>query len=327
MQRYLVTRTRTDRFTHEWRSDVDVWDEVEYVDTRVNRFPRVLRSYAQRWFELQFAFKVLRNSRKYSGFAVGRCGIWIPILLRWLGQTKPVVLTDTECRGGSGRITRLACEGSVATFAFSREEIRRYSSQFRIPESKFLWQPAIYNDQFHTEIRDAGYVFAGGNQARDWRTFLDAVSDLPWPVQIISSHRFGEVPGHVRVLGAVPAEQYYRCIAEASCVVVPTLSEPLRVTGMATWVVAMAFGKVVICTEPAGAADYFSHGISGFQVEHGDVVGLKDTIELVMRDKDLRCRVGRAARERAAEFSPVRYRQRIIDLLERGVGHSHPLAA
>jgi hypothetical protein len=317
MNKYLVTRTRTDPLLDPWRPDVDVLDEVTYVDSRVNNFPAGLRNHAQRWFELQFALKLLLQSRKYHGFAVGRCGIWLPILLRLFRQKKPIVLTDTEWRGGSGTINRLACLSSTAVTAFSREEIRRYCLHFRIPETKFVWQPATYTALIQS--KDEGYIFSGGNQARDWPTFLEAVSPLAWPVRLVtsSSFSFGPLPSHISVSGPVKPQEFHRIIANASCVVVPTLAEPLRITGMTTWVAAMALGKVVICTEPLAAPDYFVHGVSGFCVDHNDVTGLRKTINMVMQDEQLRSKVGRAAREHALrEFSPESFRQRILRLLD-----------
>lgn len=315
MRKFLVSATRTDRFAEPWREDVELVDEVEYVDTRTSKFRGRWRNYAQRWFELQFSIKVLFDSRQYNGFAVGRCGVWLPILLRLSGQKKNVVLTEVEYRGGSGIIMRLACLCSSAVLSFSREEIRRYSSHFKVPASKFLLQPAVYSNLFET--KDGGYVFAGGNQARDWPTFIRAVSDLLWPVQVVTSHRLGSLPKHVSVSGAVSPDEFNRRIAAASCVVVPTVAERFRITGMATWVTAMALGKVLICTDPQAAGDYFENGVSGFCVEHGDAIGLRNTIDMVMRDKDLRTRVGKAARERALrEFSPQRYRERVLQILD-----------
>jgi glycosyltransferase involved in cell wall biosynthesis len=110
-------------------------------------------------------------------------------------------------------------------------------------------------------------------------------------------------------------------MAAASCVVVPLLAEPLRITGTTTWTAAMAMGKVVIVTEPDGAPDYMEHGVSGFYVNHGDAKALRECIVKVMEDAALRKRVGKAARERAwREFSPEVFRRRVLGLLKAAAG-------
>jgi glycosyltransferase involved in cell wall biosynthesis len=78
----------------------------------------------------------------------------------------------------------------------------------------------------------------------------------------------------------------------------------------------MGTGKVVIVTEPHGAPDYMEQGVSGFYVDYGDSHSLRQCIQRVMSDAELRRRVGQAARERALkEFSPEIFRRSVLALL------------
>ena len=99
--------------------------------------------------------------------------------------------------------------------------------------------------------------------------------------------------------------------------VILLIQEPMRATGIHTWGIAMAMGKVVIVTGTDGPSDYFEHGISGFYVDYGDAAALRHYIDLVMKDQELRRRVAEAARERAwKEFSPEVFRLRVLSLLK-----------
>ena len=320
--RFLVTRTISFFDDDPWGPNVDVENEAGYVNSRVDRLPLRMRNLAQRWYEFQFALRLLRRSRRYDGFAVGRYSIWFPILHRLFRLHGPVVMTDTEWkRASGGRVNRAAATSSAVVCSNTRAEIERYSRQYGIPAAKFELVPlAFQRRDIHEPATDEGYVFAGGAQGRDWQTLVDAVDGLPYGVQVYTNNKLPRVPVNTEV-HYVGRTEFYRRMAAASCVVVPLLAEPLRITGTTTWTAAMAMGKVVIVTEPDGAPDYMEHGVSGFYVNHGDAKALRECIVKVMEDAALRKRVGKAARERAwREFSPEVFRRRVLGLLKAAAG-------
>jgi glycosyltransferase involved in cell wall biosynthesis len=276
-----------------------------------------MQSIAYAWYQIQFAFRLLRLCRGYQGLAVGRYGIWFPILQRILGLNKNVVMTDTEWRNPKGgRLNRAAALASSVVCCFTTAEMLMYSNLFKIPRSKFVLVPLAFQQTDLREARDEGYVFAGGTQGRDWGTLIKAVQPLPYPVRIFTRARFTNLPPNVQVRW-VNREELYTQMARASCVVVPVFSEPSRITGNTTWTAAMGMGKVVVVTEPRGAPDYMEYGVSGFYVDYGDSEALRQCIGKVMGDSDLRRRVGEEARKRAwGEFSPEMFRHRVLSLLK-----------
>jgi glycosyltransferase involved in cell wall biosynthesis len=318
--RFLVTRTVTFFDADPWGDNVDVENELGYVNSRVERLPSKLQAFAKRWYEIQFSLRLLRLCRRYQAIAVGRYGIWFPILQRCLGMKKRIVMTDTEWQElEGGRVNRAAALASAAVCSNTRIEIQRYSKQYGIPRERFVLVPLAFQRRDLHESSDKGYVFAGGTQGRDWQTLLDAVDGLPYPVKIFTNRKLPRVPSNTTV-EFVSREKFYRRMAAASCVVVPLLPEPLRITGTTTWTAAMAMGKVVIVTEPFGAPDYMEHGVSGFYVGYGDAQALRQCIQLVMGDPELRRRVGQSARERAwREFSPEEFRRHVLSLLRGDV--------
>jgi hypothetical protein len=315
-RRFFASRTVTFLDNGSWGPDVDVEDEKTYVESRADPYSGSLSALAYEWFQLQFALRLLLRSREYEGFAVGRYGLWVPILNRWLRLGKRVVMMDTEWREtSSGRMNRRAALASDAVCCFTRAEIERYSRHFEVPLEKFRLVLLAFQSQDVFEPGDEGYVFTGGKQGRDWNTFFRAVEGLPYPVKLYATKKPSGAPPNVTV-ASVSREEFYRRMAAASCVVVPLIEEPLRIPGDTTWTNAMGSGKVVIATDPVGAPDYMEHGVSGYYVRHGDADALRQCIVRVMEDPELRRRVGAAARERAQrEFSPDVFRRQVLALL------------
>lgn len=321
LPKIMVSRTSAFRDRTPWGDGVDVLgDEVHYVQTRDNAFPVALQPISNRVLQLIYGIRLLWMSRGYKSVMVGDNGIWFPILRRLLGLKKRVVMTGIDWPGGgSGLLNRWSALSSSVVCLNTRAEIERYSEAFRIPKEKFrLVQMAFQSDDARMfPATDEGYVFAGGNTDRDWETFLRAVENLPYPVKVFSSKiKVSSSLPNVTV-ASVSRADYYRAMAAAACVVVPVTKDALSVRGTTTWINAMGMGKVVIVTEPFGAPDYMEQGVSGFYVGHGDVDGLRSTIDRVMRDTELRKRVAEAARERAwREFSPEAFRQKVLAILQ-----------
>lgn len=94
--RFLVTRTVSFFAADPWGDNVGVENEAGYVNLRVERLPRKLQRFAQRSYEVQSSLRLLRLCRGYQAIAVGRYGIWFPILQRFLRLKKRIVMTDTE---------------------------------------------------------------------------------------------------------------------------------------------------------------------------------------------------------------------------------------
>ena len=71
---------------------------------------------------------------------------------------------------------------------------------------------------------------------------------------------------------------------------------------------AMASGKPVVATSPGGPSEIVVDGETGFLVPPADPTALATALEKLIRDPELRARVGAAGRERARElFSLARY--------------------
>ena len=63
----------------------------------------------------------------------------------------------------------------------------------------------------------------------------------------------------------------------------------------------MAWGRPVVASAVGGLVDAVEDGVTGLLVPPGDVAALREAIERLLGDAELRERLGAAARERAAQ--------------------------
>ena len=89
---------------------------------------------------------------------------------------------------------------------------------------------------------------------------------------------------------------------------------------------SMASGVPVVATDFAGVEELITHGETGFVVRRGDVSGMADRIESLLRDAEQRRRVGEAGRQFVREgFSVEAMSRRLLDVYEAALtsrGHS-----
>lgn len=122
---------------------------------------------------------------------------------------------------------------------------------------------------------------------------LDAARGLPLVV-------VGDGPLRDKVpvaLGFVPPAALAEHIDRAAAVVCPSRREGYGVVARQ----AMAHGRPVVATAVGGLAEAIVDGESGVLVPPGDPTALRDALERVLADADLRRRLGASARERVRE--------------------------
>jgi glycosyltransferase involved in cell wall biosynthesis len=97
--------------------------------------------------------------------------------------------------------------------------------------------------------------------------------------------------------GFVPSGEVGRYLERAAVVCVPSLREGY---GM-TCAEAMAHGRPVVASAVGGLLDLVEDGVTGLLVPPGDVAALRASVKRLLGDRELRERLGAAARERARE--------------------------
>jgi glycosyltransferase involved in cell wall biosynthesis len=102
---------------------------------------------------------------------------------------------------------------------------------------------------------------------------------------------------HIRLLGHVPWEQLADLYRQASVFVMPSYYETFGISVIE----AMAFGLPVVATTAGGLPEVVEDGVTGILVPPGDSQALSDALIRLLRDPDLRRRLGRAGKERVHE--------------------------
>jgi glycosyltransferase involved in cell wall biosynthesis len=122
----------------------------------------------------------------------------------------------------------------------------------------------------------------------------------------------GLVPDGVRFLGYVDEDRKRELLARAW---VHCLTSPKEGWGIAN-LEAAASGTPTIASDSPGLRDSVVHGTTGFLVPHGDTAALAHGLARLVRDPDLRDRLGRGGRAFAAGFSWERTAGRMMEVMQ-----------
>lgn len=200
---------------------------------------------------------------------------------------------------------------------WSRREIADYATAFGLPQRKFLFVPYHTTNVENFPARDCGYLFSGGNFARDYHTLVEAVRDLELPVIIACSNpaavKHLDLPENVRLVG-VDHRRFMQLMAESSINVVSLDSSLLHSGGQQTFLNAMAMGKPVVVNDPQGASDYIEDGVDGLLVPGKDPRSLRAALRLLLDDPELAARLGNNARQKALKLDTENNLATITDL-------------
>jgi glycosyltransferase involved in cell wall biosynthesis len=196
-----------------------------------------------------------------------------------------------------------------AIFVYASAQYEFACSTLGIPKSRVRLIPFHADHRFYRPLgaiqEHENQICAAGLEWRDYPTLISAVSGLnnlrvllaaasPW-----SKHRSEladvPLPAHVSA-GNYEYNELRTLYAESSIVVVPLYQNDFQ-AGITTVLEAMAMAKPVIVTGTLGQTDVIVHEENGLYVAPGDVEGLRDAIERLHSDRDLRTRLGNAARK------------------------------
>jgi len=199
-------------------------------------------------------------------------------------------------------------------------DVDNFSKEFDIPTSKLRFHPFhITLEKYQFKIKDDGYIFAGGNGARDYHTLIEAVKDIKYPVFIATTLKdippLAENYDHITVKGVSP--EMFR-VKMAGCTFMVECHEPnfFRTGGHQTFLNAMWMGKPFIMADKKSAEGYFKHEVDGLIVEAGDVVALKNEIMRLLDDKKLAQKISQKAKKKVNQkyFTTLNTMQSIYNI-------------
>jgi glycosyltransferase involved in cell wall biosynthesis len=301
--------------------------------------PRLQRLLGKRWaYNLTgvlAALKMFARRRHCQGIVTdgGSSGIlfaWLQALCPW--GRKPHVLIDCLWELPDSRIRawlkalriRLAARSVHRFVVWASHEVRDFARAFGLPKWQLEYVPFHHTlHGYDYEVRDDGYLFAGGNSDRDYRTLVEAARQVEMPVWLALTQREllngVNLPRHVRVEATTP-EGFRQAMAGAKLIVVPMRKGTLRSGGQQTCLNAMLLGKPTIAVGRRWAVDFITDGEDGFIVDYEDVAGLRRAIRWILDNPEAAQRVGERGRRRAAWFTTERCMRTVHDLVMKAAG-------
>lgn len=261
---------------------------------------------------LYLAIVLLWRRRRFDAIVTGRYGEFFALAqsLCPFGRT-PHLLMDVEWYANHGDhwrdrlsrwIHRRMVDGANRVQVFCRGEATTYSKRFHVDPAKFAYIPYCADAKPIPDSTQQNFIFTGGLHHRDYRTLFEAVAGLDVEVRIAAPpDAFQNTPPNVKVLGIVPAQEYWTLLAQSRFTVLSLTPGVARCPGVITYVVAMLMGKCVVVNEPVGAADYMEHGHTGFILPPQDSHALQKQILFLTANPDITQKVGENARRAAAE--------------------------
>jgi len=303
----------------------------------------------RRWLGERWSYNVIRGlaacrlfaRRRFhdgivtDGGASGMLFAWLQALCPW--GRKPHVLVDCNWQRPAGRIAawfrrwrvKLAARSVHRFVVWASHEVEDYARAFGVPQEMFVYVPfhtTAHNYQY--EERDDGYVFAGGNYDRDYRTLIQAIRPLDVPVCIATTRRAElldgvKLPKHVRVAGLSPAD-FRQAMAAARLVVIPMQSGLLHSGGQQTCLNALLMGKPTIAVGRKWAVDLIENGVTGLLVDYDDADGLRMAIRQILDHPDEAREMGERGRMHAATFTTERTMRTVYELVKQSVACPSP---
>jgi hypothetical protein len=164
-----------------------------------------------------------------------------------------------------------------------------------------------------------GYVFSGGEAARDWPTLLTAAKATRALTYRVSARRMNwdgdwEIPPNAAVQFDTSEDEFYQVAARADFLVLPL--EDSATAGLIVLLRAALLGKAIVCTHTSATRPYFPEDLSYLLVPPHDPAALASACEyLAANPSD---RNGAAALLQAyilRAFSPEEFARRAGSLL------------
>lgn len=309
-----------------WLESVEVYEPL--ADEVGKNWGKKLPLTHQLRRQLLWAWRLFRLSRNYDVILTGsdRMGLLFGLAQRFFRRRRVAhIYLDFLINREGGRIrwgiwrlfARLAVEGASCALVQRGCEVAAYSQALGVSPAKFKLVPyhaTIFD--LDVDVRENGYVFAGGDSHRDYPVLVEAVRDLPYRVIIAClrrDHFAGiQIPKNVEIV-TVPAAEFLSLMAGANVIVVPLGARALHVGGEQTYLNAMTMGKPTIVTD-AYATDYIANGVTGILTPAGDVGSLKDAIKRIMDDRGFAQALAQNGKQASADFTPQKFFSAVFGL-------------
>ena len=206
----------------------------------------------------------------------------------------------------------------------STSEIRDYGKWLGLEENNFTFVPlqrAQFDDVEPSPI-PRPYIVAMGSANRDYMTLVRAMLGTGIKTVIISKKTIlDDLPEHPDLLklSNLTMQECRNVLGGAELNVVPISAQ--TASGQVTFLMSMRAGIPTIATHCAGTVDYIQDGKTGILIPRGDPAALRQAVESLWQDKELRARIGSAGRDYADKhFSDEVAGQHLAQVIDEVLG-------
>ena len=205
---------------------------------------------------------------------------------------------------------------------FSNYEKKFYSEYFEIPIEKIdmiHWGVAKPKIEVMERVISGEYVCAIGGEGRDYKTLASAAEKLP-KIKFVIVAREKNLAGinfsdNVEVYTNLPLNKTMDIMNNSKFAVVP-LETRTTPCGHVTMVSAMHLGKAQIVTYSEGVTDYIKDRETGLFTENQNVNDMKEKIEELWNNdelrKDIEVKAEKFAEEKCTEEANVKYFEEVL---------------
>lgn len=175
------------------------------------------------------------------------------------------------------------------------------------------------------KIEDEGYILAVGQEQRDYKTLLQAISGTGLKLVVVASSPWSsyqndvEQTEKVTTLRNIPYQKLRDLYARARLVVIP-LFDVDYAAGVNSVLEAMAMGKPVITSRTKGITDYIRDNETGRYASPGNFLELRETILSLWEKPAELNRLGENARCAVEEEMNLNtYVDQIVKIIQKNI--------
>ncbi len=203
------------------------------------------------------------------------------------------------------RIARFALQPVSLFVVHSRAEIEACSQWLRFDPDRFVFVPlqSPRREVTIAEDVDSPYVLAMGTANRDYALLFEAVRELGFRTIVVAGPHAVEnldKPPNVELMSGLSAEDCLGLLQRCRVSVIP-VANVRTASGQVTLLDSLALGKATVITDCPGSSDYVVDGVTAMVVAPGHRQELREAIERLWSDADLRIRMSTAARDDVRE--------------------------
>ncbi len=261
------------------------------------------------------------ESNLIDGVANARNAAWDVRRERWLSRTADALVTHSDAHRRQMAVelgvdaARIALIPLGIPLGDAFERPRNRSGELTVVYLGRMEKRKGTIDLFHAApevlraVPEARFILIGADRAHcpGGRTHARYLEDEFPP----------EVRSRIRLAGRLPDDEVDRLLRSADVFVAPSLYESFGLI----FVEAMRWGTPVVGTRAGGIPEIVEDGESGLLVSPGNPTELAGALIALLRDEELRCRIGAAGRRRVeSEFSAERMAERAVAFYERAIG-------